>query len=276
MTDVGIRSSIIKGSFNADSLSLFAEAGFHIIELSFNAPGVHLDYLNKVLGRSIQKRGEQLSMKILAHAPYKLSLTSPDQAVVNMAVEEYLHVLEGAVCFGARRLVIHACVERIDEMTQKRLRISNLLQALRRIERCCAERRIELAVETMIPGRLTSDIDLLVNVIEQIDSPWVGICLDTNHVNLSHSVHEAIIKGGRQINEIHANDNHGVEEEHLLPYFGVINWLAVVKAIDTIHFQGDIIMEPNHHKGKSDHEMLACSHAQAEKLLQELKNRSAS
>ena len=116
---------------------------------------------------------------------------------------------------------------------------------LESLVRKCEEQRVRLAIETMIPGRITSSIDTLIVAVDKVSSPWIGICIDTNHINLSMPLNQAILKAGSRISEFHVNDNHLQKEEHLLPYEGLIDWSAFAKAVAEISYRGNMIMEPS-------------------------------
>ncbi|MBQ8356939.1 MAG: sugar phosphate isomerase/epimerase [Clostridia bacterium] len=113
---------------------------------------------------------------------------------------------------------------------------------------------IRIAVENMIDfGRrhrryCAGDIYELIDLVDTIHDPDVGICLDTGHANISGlNVAAAIRAIGPRLICTHINDNHtkAGQDEHLLPYFGDIDWQSVMRALDEVHYgqRGDFTYE---------------------------------
>ena len=49
--------------------------------------------------------------------------------------------------------------------------------------------------------------------------------------------------GKERLFATHINDNHKVSDEHVLPFFGDINWLAVMDALSDIGYEEDFSFE---------------------------------
>ena len=273
MLQIGIRSSSFLNSqrlFTPKELDFLGCLGFDLVELNFNHPQTGIDYSDARMGEAFREQALRSCMRLLAHAPTNYSLTSPDKAHVAQAVEEYKNVLDGLRAYGIKSMVVHADVYleivpgREDE--QKR----NLVSSLCRLADKCERDRICLYVETMIPGRITSSMDNIITAVDAVGSPWIDICLDTNHLPLSEELAAAALRAGKRIGELHANDNHGEHEEHLLPYAGVVDWRAFAEAVRVIGFDGDIIMEPSWKPGDDQQVMIRQAHTVAQRLLGEI------
>lgn len=113
---------------------------------------------------------------------------------------------------------------------------------------------IKVAVENMIDfGRrhrryCGGDIYELTDLVETINDPDVGICIDTGHANISGMDPAAAIRAaGKHLIALHVNDNHSKAglDEHLLPFFGDINWQAVMTALTDVGYAGHLTYEVN-------------------------------
>ena len=110
---------------------------------------------------------------------------------------------------------------------------------------------IGIAVENMVDfGRSRrrycgGDIYELIDLVDTINDPSVGICLDTGHANLaSVACGPAIREIGSRLKCTHINDNHGNgKDEHLFPYFGTVDWTDTVRALKEIGYDGDFSYE---------------------------------
>jgi len=93
-----------------------------------------------------------------------------------------------------------------------------------------------------------SDLRRLINII---DEPNLGICLDSGHAYINGiSPGEAILQAGDLLRQTHFNDNFGLtgngmgdSDLHLPPGLGTINWLEVIAALNQISYSNPIMFE---------------------------------
>ena len=126
--------------------------------------------------------------------------------------------------------------------------------------RLARERDMTLAFETM--GRFihTGETAVLPRLIEMIDEPNAGYCLDSGHLNaFGESTVEWVRLAGDKLFETHFHDNRGRGllrcpekefvvptreiDEHLPVGFGTTNWMDVILALDEIGFKGPVSFE---------------------------------
>jgi len=102
---------------------------------------------------------------------------------------------------------------------------------------------IRLAIENMphIALGMTEDLPALV---EAIDEPNVGYCLDSGHAHMcGQDLQEWVKVMGGKLFETHLHDNRGSGDEHMSPSFGTINWIDLIRALDEIGFPGPMTFE---------------------------------
>lgn len=111
---------------------------------------------------------------------------------------------------------------------------------------------VRIAVENMIDfGRrhrryCAGDIYELIDLVDTINDPDVGMCIDTGHANISGMMAgEAIRAAGKRLFALHINDNHSKlgQDEHLLPFFGDVDWKNVMQALVEIGYAGHLTYE---------------------------------
>jgi sugar phosphate isomerase/epimerase len=100
---------------------------------------------------------------------------------------------------------------------------------------------VTLALEN-IPNEL-SPLERMRRFLEDAKLTEVGICFDSGHSHLKARVESEIRDGGRWIVSTHLHDNHGINDEHLVPFDGTIDWEKVLEAFDVIGYQGNLILE---------------------------------
>lgn len=283
--EIGIRSSSClnkDGVFTKEQLSIIRNAGFNIVELSFNNPHTGLDCNDNALMSGLKKEAESLSMRLTAHALRDFSLTlvekTEDERIIKIYRERILAIAEA----GINSIVLHPCSVTQAPVLQDALeiQIQNFTARLEKIMPVCEKNRVTLLLETMSPGRVASRMGNLIRVVDHIGSPFLKICLDTNHLNLSEDICAATEKAGKRIGEFHLNDNHkGVEEEHLLPYSGEIDWDAFLTTLCRFAPDVDMILEPSWLQDGKPYEpedtglMLKQSREVADRLLSEIESK---
>ncbi len=90
------------------------------------------------------------------------------------------------------------------------------------------------------------------HIIELVNEPNIGICLDTGHANICGiSLYQAILEAGTLLVETHFNDNFGLLTEgvnenndlHRPPGIGNINWIEVIAGLHEICYSNPVIFE---------------------------------
>jgi sugar phosphate isomerase/epimerase len=71
----------------------------------------------------------------------------------------------------------------------------------------------------------------------------VSICLDLGHAHLEGDVVDAIETLSEHIAAIHAHDNGGRDDEHLVPFDGTIAWPSALTALQKVGYDAPIVME---------------------------------
>jgi sugar phosphate isomerase/epimerase len=90
-----------------------------------------------------------------------------------------------------------------------------------------------------------STMDRIVNAVAEVNSPYVGICLDTGHVNVfaEHDLGDAVRQAAPYLKTLHIHDNDGKGDRHMLPYLGTANWDSFTTALAEIGYTGSMSME---------------------------------
>ena len=107
---------------------------------------------------------------------------------------------------------------------------------------------IKILLENLVPRpmhmRLGAEIEDLIDIAQTLDPRRVGICIDTGHSLLNkHDPCSDIQKAGNLLKSLHINDNDGLEDLHLVPGNGIINWNRIYQTLQNIHYQGIFLLE---------------------------------
>jgi sugar phosphate isomerase/epimerase len=163
-----------------------------------------------------------------------------------------LRCIRATAMLGAKYIVIHPKNLPHDPLySAKKAKEANLayLEPFINEAKKCG---VSIAVENMVDFRgnrrryCGGDIYELIDLVDTINDVDVGICLDTGHANIGGArPAEAILEIGSRLKATHINDNHAKEDEHLLPYFGNIDWASVSSALKAVGYEGDFAFEVN-------------------------------
>lgn len=80
-------------------------------------------------------------------------------------------------------------------------------------------------------------------VLNNIDSENLGVCFDLGHYHCNSKDKWNVTKFKNRIFCVHIHDNNGVDDQHLLPFDGNINWNEYMKLLNDLNYHGPITME---------------------------------
>lgn len=84
----------------------------------------------------------------------------------------------------------------------------------------------------------------LKNLVDSWKGANVGACWDIGHGNRTYVDSVRPLKEmGSSLKALHVDDNHGVTDEHLLPFQGKVHWEEIMQTLKEIGYQGDFVYE---------------------------------
>jgi sugar phosphate isomerase/epimerase len=91
-------------------------------------------------------------------------------------------------------------------------------------------------------GNVPRDFHL---VFEAVDSPFVGMTLDTGHANVTGNLRIYLDQFGKRIHFVHLNDNDGFGDLHIAPSSGTIDWEQAFEWMSFYGIEGSFSLEFN-------------------------------
>lgn len=226
-----------------------AEAGFSAVELWAMQP--HLPYRDELLLDRIESvmRKYEISA-VTAHLPMyekvhkhdaprlALSMSDPDETLRAKWLEETLLASKAAIRLGAKVLTMHTD-----------LIFSNLDKA--RFE--AAKKSIGQLIEVDLPDGARFALENtpggprqvagLIEMIEPYPADKIGVTLDVGHAHIDTDLIEAVGIMAPRLASVHAHDNDGTQDAHLIPGKGTVPWEKLGEKLGRIGFSGPIIWE---------------------------------
>ena len=238
-----------------ESMILLKEAGFEYLDFNFYDNGLEGELLDtddwKTKVKEIKLEADKLGIAFnQTHAFCYRTKESTDMSINREWFDERIkRSIIASSILGAKWTVVHPNSYLEDTYDLEKNKSYNLKYWKPFVE-LAENHNIGIAFENMFPStqhnRYCSDVDELIDLVDSFDSEFVGVCWDTGHASLSNqSQEESIIKVGSRLKALHINDNNAIpkKDEHLIPYFGVINWEEILRALKEINYSNDFAFE---------------------------------
>ena len=230
----------------ADCLETIRHSGFSMVEIVFSPE--HLDYRNRHAVQEAAMLIDRLGMDAYSfHAPFgaDIDISSLDLLRRECALDEILRAVEAASLLGVHYFVIHPGPENaeVPSREERVLRIENVCAVLDRVASRCGELGIECVLENKLPHLLFGQSSDLLWILTSLKGDRVGACLDTGHAHLSGDLYALVSKMAPYLRLLHVHDNKGHTDDHLPPGDGRIDWSALLKELNALHFHGALILE---------------------------------
>jgi sugar phosphate isomerase/epimerase len=100
---------------------------------------------------------------------------------------------------------------------------------------------VRFAVEnTPLPsGR----VEVILDIADRFPAERVGVCLDLGHAHIEENAADAVRRASPRLIHVHASDNQGVRDDHLVPGRGTVPWDEVLAALARAGFDGPFTVE---------------------------------
>ena len=223
-----------------DMVPMVARAGFRRISLAggnARASG----YLNTdIRARTIKVCTEHDVMVDSIHAPFgrQLDISSPDREIRRAGVELTLQAVDACAAFGGVQLMIH--LNDRFEKPELETRIVHIEKSMEIIVEYAVRKHIDLAVENLPSVQAAQLFD---HVLTCYPDRRLGVCLDTSHAHLSHTLNELMEQYGRRMTAVHISDNRGEHDDHMLPFEGTIDWETFARHFAHTGYAGTFLLE---------------------------------
>lgn len=193
------------------------------------------------------------------HLPFhgegvQIDLASPDETVRGESVELQIRLLHSAAKCAIPIAVVHPCLEPVPE-EERALRLGQAAKSLRALVRAAKPLGIRVAAENL-PRSCLCRTPVEMNALLDA-APGLYVCFDTNHSLLQSN--EAYIRAvGRRIITLHVSDYDFVDERHLLPFEGKIDWAALLDELRQADYRGLFTFEADSHRIHTLRELRDC------------------
>ena len=238
-----------------ESLALLKEAGFDGVDFALEKlPYMFSD--DEELKRycfDVADYAASIGMEItFGHLPFYGALPIPkkDPGAPAVLHRDLLFAIKAAGYLGMKRAVIHPIGSYNDENTpenRERRRIENI-EFIGRYVDLAEKGGFKLAIENMRSPKEAEEKHFYSayaeDLVELCDALGQEICWDFGHAHTTGVDQQKSLELiGKRLTVTHINDNHGGEDEHLLPYFGTANWESAIAGLRAAGFSHSLNLE---------------------------------
>lgn len=231
-----------------ESLSFAKEFGYQLIDFDFNTPILTDPMWEKNMNacfEAIDREG--LSVRY-THLPFDYPKAKDPELWerFNLATERAMDLTAKA---GAFSTAIHPNSSMTTDYHPEEEH-RKCIAFLRPYAEMADRKNVRLALENMrgpgqsAPQKIRRYAMDYREVIRLADELGIGICWDTGHAYISmQDPAEAIEAIGKRLLMIHADDNFGEGDVHLVPFLGKVDWNTTIRALKKAGFEGDMYLE---------------------------------
>ena len=223
-------------------------AGFRYVDLnmySFSKRSVYMQDNWKDAVTELKVEADRLGMTFVqAHSQGGNALTD-DSAQVQFLVDATVRSIEICNELGIESTVVHPGyakgIGKEEWFEKNRSFYKKLFSAMETFG-------VNVLIENSTASNMkekyfaNSGSDML-DFLHFVGHPRLHACWDTGHANCEGGQYEDILTLGKELYAIHYNDNHGLKDEHLIPYFGTLNHDEVINALIDVDFKGYFTLE---------------------------------
>lgn len=222
----------------------------------------------------IKRLLDETNLKVSSHHCVVYTFNDPDKGQ-EVCREHILKTVETNAILEPNAMVVHAGMAMakyvnngdlysVYENYERRFGADALFEILVENIRFMGEEAakcgMNVALENLSHFSPFSDREWLPKLVDEVDLPNVGYCIDTGHGHIfGETPREWLKAAGKKLFETHFHDNRALMancsdvprfvedikgvDEHLSPGFGTISWIDVIHTLDEIGFAGPICFE---------------------------------
>lgn len=234
-----------------ESMKRIKQAGFDCVDLNLSDAGksfYHLDKPNWLeWAHTVKELSSSLSLPITqTHAPFYNAL-QPNHPCVDM----YESMIERSILvsgmMGHPWIVMHPGTAPLDDVNFTLSKQKNYEYFMPYIE-LAVKHDCGIAIENMASTRnhitYCSKAYQLCELIDSFKTDRVGVCWDFGHAHITgeNQISELRLLANR-LKATHVADNSGINDDHILPFLGSVDWRTILPILKEINYQGDLTYE---------------------------------
>ena len=222
-----------------EQLPLIARVGFRYVSLGARLE--HSGYLTMSGQKKITNLATRYGLGVCSiHTPFaeNVDISSPDAKKIRRTVDCYKRCIDAAQQLGARVVIFHPTAYRQFDDVDARKKV--IVENVYRLLDFSRDAEVTLAIENEHSAPAN---DILRFSLDSVSDTRYGFCYDTSHDNLTGHPLRIFQRYAHRLLTTHISDNHGKQDDHMLPYEGCFPWPGFCRNFSKIRFEGIPLLE---------------------------------
>ncbi len=267
---IGVQTGGILDRFGLDEgFRIIKEAGFDCVDFNIDHGMAYKSIVNGVCESDFDKSYDEIAESLRpckeaaakygisfyqAHAPFPFYVKDyPD-------MNEYLYTVMEKSAFacsqvGCRYLIIHPSfcpykdkLDYDDEWNINIERYSRLIPALKKYNVIACLENMFTSRDGKIYEAICSDMNEAAAYIDELNEiaheKRFAFCFDTGHALLvGKDIKSALMAIGDRVEAFHVHDNDGINDQHVSPYTGRLDWQRFIEGVKAIKYDRAMCFE---------------------------------
>lgn len=204
--------------------------------------GPELDALDEALLEDIVQTLAKARIRPSLHAPFfDLNPGALDPQIRQVTLQRLGRALSVAGRLNASLMVIHPGIDKWRYPNLEQVWFDLAKESFLTLTEQASTCRCRLAIENIYE----ESSDLLVQLVNEIDSEWFGHCFDAGHWHLfgKQPMSAWLDSLGAKLIHLHLHDNHGWSDEHLPVGDGTIDFVPLTRWLKSTSATPSITLE---------------------------------
>ena len=227
-----------KTGLNDERAALMSESGVTVAEIDMDAydyPEADFEEIAAVANR----HGIEIASLHLPIAPQHIFDVTHKYATDGAMKYQTELIKRACGILGVKHIVIHSGGEPLKE-EERAERVERAGEKLPLLADVAEPYGADICIEVLPRTCLGRDSDEILAMLAYDDR--LRVCFDTNHVFRESEV-DFIRKIGKKIATTHISDRDDINERHWLPGEGLLDWVAIMDALEEIGYEGNWVYE---------------------------------
>ena len=232
-----------------DGLKFFGDHGFGAAEIgaeSFDLLGDGWRAQVEAVAEDSKRMGVTFTT---AHLPFLGGGGAKDEEFMKMFDTKMRNAIEAMALLGVNYAVMHPNAPTVPlKKFSRQEQYDSVMNHLSPYVEYADKVGLSVVVENMrvisgmrLSHRYCQDPDELCDIA---DALGVGVCWDFGHANISGlKQSEALAYVGKRLKAIHVNDNSGIDDDHVAPFMGNVDWRDAMHGLKLTEYNGTFNFE---------------------------------
>ncbi len=216
-----------------DNLLIAKECGFDYVEVGISGPYfaslLSTEILDEIVDK-ILKSGIKVTLHMPFGKPWNDLATQWDNDRLEI-VKFYGKIMDKFKPCKPLAFVFHPGGQEYNENNKEKV-LSNFYTSVEELTKLTDAK---ICIENMVRSNICETVDQMLALLE--NAPSAYCVLDVNHL-LHDKTDDAILRIGKKLKHLHISDYDFIDERHMMPGDGKIDWMKVLACLDEIGYDG--------------------------------------